>query len=294
MKRIGFTNSRWSGEQGGTRTALLVLAFFLLGFGLSALLLRRPSPPAASEHPRVELSQASCAVLARLDEPVQARFYSLLDPNSDSGLRKLSDHVDNVLAAFAQAAPDKVTVVSQTNADRNVALADGIKGFDLDKGEGCYLGIAFSCAGKKEVLARLSPEWEPALEADISRAIERVGVSDARSKVPATAPVEDRDTIAQIQKEIPNLESLSLEDAIRVARENSVKEFTFTTTKMNELVQEATEELVKAQKQGTTAEQQEALKKLQAIQAAETEKLKEIAASSQLRIEAVKKLKSGR
>jgi len=76
-------------------------------------------------------------------------------------------------------------------------------------------------------------------------------------------------------------------------RDNSVKAFTETVARMNELVQEATTDYVKAQKQGSTADQQEALKKLQAVQATETEMLKAVAAESQLRIEAVNKLKAG-
>jgi hypothetical protein len=98
--------------------------------------------------------------------------------------------------------------------------------------------------------------------------------------------------LEQVKRDIPNLESLSLEDAVRVVRENSVKEFTTTATKMNELVQQATEDLVKAQKEGSVADQQAALKRLQAAQADETQTLNKIAADSQSRIEALKKLKA--
>jgi hypothetical protein len=71
-----------------------------------------------------------------------------------------------------------------------------------------------------------------------------------------------------------------------------LKVFTETVARMNELVQEATTDYVKAQKQGSAADQQEALKKLQAVQATETEMLKQVAAESQLRIEAVKTIKA--
>src|SRR5262249_20761529 len=153
------------------------------------------------------------------------------------------------------------------------------------------LGIALSCSAKREVLPQLSPDWEPALEADVSRAIQRVSDTASRPKISASPVKEDRALVEQIQSEIPNLASLSLEDATRVVRENSLKVFTETATRMNELVQEATTDYVEAQKQGSAADQQEALKKLQAAQAAETETLKEIAAESQLRIEAIKKIK---
>ena len=282
-----------SGEHGGARTVVLATVFFLLGLLVIAFLFRQPAQPIATNPERVELSPPSKALLAHLDQPVEIRFYSLLDPASESGLRTFSDRVERFLAAYSQNSLGKVTFTPQTNVNANAALAEGIKGFNLDKGEGCYLGIAFYCAGKNEVLPQLSPDWEPALEADVSRAIQRVSDTASRPKLSANSVKEDRALIEQIQGEVPNLASLSLEEAIRAVRENSVKAFTETVSKMNELVQEATADYVKAQKQGSTADQQEALKKLQAVQATETEMLKQVAAESQLRIEAVKKLKAG-
>jgi hypothetical protein len=61
---------------------------------------------------------------------------------------------------------------------------------------------------------------------------------------------------------------------------------------MNERVQQATEDLIKSQKEGSVANQQGALKRLQAFQAEETQALNKIATDSQLRIEALKKLKA--
>jgi hypothetical protein len=287
------TDLSWSGEHGSARTLTLVAVFFLLGLLVSAYLFRQPGRPVATNPQQLELSSPSKALLAHLDQPVEIRFYSLLDPASESGLRTFSDRVERLLVVYSQNSMGKVTFIPQTNVNANAALAEGVKGFNLDKGEGCYLGIAFSCAGKNEVLPQLSPDWEPALEADVSRAIQHVSHAAAGVKASARPVKEDRALVEQIQSEIPNLASLSVEDAIRVVRENSVKVFTETVARMNELVQEATTDYVKAQKQGTAADQQEALKKLQVAQAAETETLKEIAAESQLRIEAVKKLKAG-
>lgn len=292
-RRVATKVSR-SGEQGGARTIVLVMVFFLLGLLVSAFLFRQPPRPPVTANPQgVDLSEPSRTLLARLEQPVEIRFYSLLDPGSELGLRTFSDRVERLLVAYSQNSMGKVTFVPQTNLNANAAVADGIKGFNLDKGEGCYLGIAFSCAGKKEVLPQLSRDWESALEADVSRAIQRVSDTASRPKLSANSVKEDKALIEQIQAEIPNLASLSLEEAIRAVRENSVKAFTETVSKMNELVQEATTDYVKAQKQGSTADQQEALKKLQAVQATETEMLKQVAAESQLRIEAVRKLKAG-
>jgi hypothetical protein len=283
-------HSEWTSKQGSARALVLLIVFLALGAGLGLLILRRPAQP-VTQPERVELSEPSLTVLAHLEQPVEMRFYSLLDPQSDARLRALSGHVSKLLAAYSQESSGKVMVLVQTNVNPNVALAEGIKGFDLDKGEGSYLGISVSCAGNKEVLAQLSPEWEPALEADISRAIAKVGVKDSRSTPAAKPAVEDAALIEQIQQEIPNLATMSTEDAIRAVRAKSVEEFTQAISKMNELVKEATEQLAKAQHEGSAADQQEAFKALQAAQAAETQVLKQIAADSQQRVEALKRVK---
>ena len=46
--------------------------------------------------------------------------------------------------------------------------------FNIDKGEPCYLGVALAFKGHKESLSRLSPDWEQAVEPDITRAIARL------------------------------------------------------------------------------------------------------------------------
>jgi hypothetical protein len=227
-----------------------------------------------------------------LNKPVEIRFYSILDPNAPPNLREFSARVAQLLAAYQQAAAGKVVLDALTNADPNAARLDGIKGFNLDKGEGCYLGVALNCAQKREVLAQLSPEWQPALEADISRAIERVAGTGVPAKPVANTAPENEATLQEIQREIPNLSTLSMEDAARIIRERSLSEFTATVNKMNELVQGAQADLVKAQKEGSAAEQEAAMKRLQAIQSEQAQKLKQVAADSQARMDALKKLKT--
>jgi hypothetical protein len=196
-----------------------------------------------------------------------------------------------LLKAYELTSAGKVVVSKPVNADPESALAEGIRGFDLDKGQGCYLGLALSSGGKKEVLAQLSPAWEQGLEADLSRAIERVSAKVS----PTASPIRNQNgslvAVEDLRTRIPNFDSLSLEDALRTSRTQAIEEFNAAATRMNQLVQEAQASLVKAQKEGSAADQEAAMKKLQELQATQTDTLKQIAAGSQARIEAITKVK---
>ena len=54
------------------------------------------------------------------------------------------------------------------------AFADGLKSFNLDKGNACFLGIVVASGTQKELLPQLSPDWEQAVEPDLTRAIARL------------------------------------------------------------------------------------------------------------------------
>ena len=277
-------------ERGSVRPVLLALVCFFLGLLASALWVRLSSRNSVPELP--VLSDGTKTVLASLDKPVEIRLYSILDPNTSPNLRDFSAHVVRLLAAYQQAVAGKVVLDVQTNGNPNAARADGIQGFNLDKGEGCYLGLVLNRGGKREVLAQLSPAWEPALEADISRAIEHLVAADSSAKLAASTAPENAARVQEIQREIPNLSTVSLEDAARVLREHSLNEFTATVAKMNELVQGAQAELLKAQKEGSAADQEAAKKRLQAIQTEQAQRLTQIGVDSQARLDALKKLKT--
>jgi len=282
-------------ENGSIRTPLLVLLSFCVGLAVSAFLVwPRAKSATPAEAPR-ELSVATKSVLAHLDRTIEIHFYALLDPNAPNTLRSFSGRVARLLTSYQQQANGKIAVAqsdSQNNSDPNAAIADGIREFDLDKGEGCYLGLSLSGNGKKEVLARLSPEWEPALEADISRAIERLAETSSSAKaVPGRAP-PDSASIAEVQQIIPDTASVSLEEGTRILKTTSLKEFTAAVNEMQAQVREAQARLEQAQKGASPAEQDSALKHLQEVQTGQALKLKEIAAKSQAQIDALKQLKS--
>jgi hypothetical protein len=284
-------SNRHRSERGSVRTIVLVLVCFCVGAATSALWLHRPAK-ITNETPELVLSQSTRTLLEHLNAPVELHFYSLLDPDSPAALRDYSGRVQQLLKAYELTAAGKIVVSKPANADPESALAEGIRGFDLDKGQGCYLGLAVSCAGKKEVLPQLYPAWEAALEPDVSRAIERVSAKS----IPQTTTIAKDPTYAgaieQLKILIPNFDSISLEEALQVSRTQSIEALSSATVPMNSLVKEAQEELLKAQTQGSAADRDAAAKKLQTIQARESQVVKEIAGQSQARIELIKKLKS--
>ncbi len=289
------TGCREPREQGSVRSILLPLICFVLGLAVSMVWIQRPARPAQSRQPKPELSDSTKELLDHLNQPIQIHFYSLLDPSAPAALGAFAQRVDQLLLAYQQA-NDKIALArfgTQTNADPNAALDDGLKGFAFDQGQGCYLGIAFSSAGKKEVLPQLSPEWEPALEADVSRAIRRLTQTDSSAKRTPSITPSDTAVAGEIRQRIANIDSVPLEQGIRILREDSVKEFTTAAGEMQARVQDAQARVVQAKNSGSPAEQDTAMKNLQNVQTEQARRLKEIAASSQARIDAFKQLKSG-
>jgi ABC-type uncharacterized transport system involved in gliding motility auxiliary subunit len=272
---------------------VLALAAFALGAALSVYWLRRPEKHAVPTQPVIALSAATKGVLERVTKPVELRYYSILDSSAPAELRQFSDRVKALLAAYQQAS-SKINVVivdEPTSTSRDQAVDNGITPFDLEQGEGRYLGVALSSDGAKQAVPRLSPLWEPALEADISRAIERVTapkppVPNPNEQSPAPATVE------AMKQKIPDFAKTSMEEGERVLRNASLKEFTAAMNETQAEVQAAQLQLQQAQQGASPAQQDAALKHLQDIQNAQSQKLKAIAGQSQMEIEAWKRLKA--
>ena len=292
----------------GARVEAIILALIVLlaGVVLGAVWLYRTAhhTPAASAEPAAPqspvLSDSTLAVLQRLNGVVETRFYSILDPATvPESLTAFAGRVDQLLSGYAQAAGGKIKLTrfdSQSHLNPNAASADGIQVFNLEKGEACYLGVALALNGRKETLPRLSPEWESALEADLTRAIARL--LDASQPVRVTAPVTvsqiNTTAVQEVRALIPNLAAVPLEEGTRILREAALKEFKAAAKEMETQVKEAEQRLTQAQNGGSEADQQAAIKHLQQVQAEQTEKLKRIAARSKAQIDALQQLKAAR
>lgn len=289
---------RKTSERGQTRILLLVLVCFLLGLAVGAYWYYRATHRNLTNAGEAgsKLAESSQAVLKAMDAPVEIRFYSLLDPASTSeALRAFAGRVDQLLSAYEQEGGGKITVTRQTTLSDSIAQAaasDGIKAFNRDKGDVCFLGVAVAGNDQKETLGQLSPEWEAALESDLSRAIARVTVAKPATGLAATeSPPLAAAATEQVRRSIPNLDSVSLADGKQMLRDAALKEILAATVELQRRVQEAQQRISQAQTNGSEAEQQAAVKELQQLQAEQTEKLKQIAAQSQAQIQAWEQIK---
>ena len=299
------TGTPAAGERASARTILLLAAFFLLGIAVSAFWfygLSKSGHPGAEGNtgttPAVRLSDNTRAVLGRLDSPLEIRFHASLDPATvPESLIVFASRVDQILAAYQQEAGNKIKLGrfnSPANANPDAAFADGIPPFNLDRGNPCWLGLALVLDGRKESLPRLSPEWEPALEADLTRAIARLLDAPRPVSVPVAVSQINTNTMQEVKALIPDLGAVSVQDATRILREAALKDFTAAAKEMETQVKEAEQRLTQAQNGGSAADQQAARQHLQQVQAEQTKKLKQIALRSKAQIETLQQLKAAR
>ena len=110
--------------------------------------------------------------------------------------------------------------------------------------------------------------------------------------VAANPPPVNPATIEAVKRAIPNYASVSVEDGEKILRTAALKEFAAAAKEMDAQVKEAQQQLLQAENGQSAAEQQAAMKHVQQSQAAETEKLRQIAAQLQTQIAALKQLKA--
>ena len=286
-------------ERGNVRVFFLLLVVFLFGAGLAALWLYRGgqsstgnSHTGAKSNSTRTLSESTLKVLARVTSPVEIRFYSILDPATiPEPLKAFSSRVDQLISAYEQQGNGNIKISrynETSDANASTASADGIKPFNLDKGDACYLGIALASGGQKESLPRLDPDWEAALESDLTRAIARVIETPAKAASATVSQKLDPVITDEVKSVIPNVESVSLEEGKRILREAALKEFASAAKEMEAQIKDAEQRVKSAQ---SPAEQETAIKNLRQIQSEQTEKLQAIAAKSEAQIQTLQLLK---
>jgi hypothetical protein len=241
----------------------------------------------------VVLSDSTKAVLKNLDTPVEIRFYSLLDQASvPAATFAFADRINQLLTECQKVAGGKISVNRHNSlSDADAASADGMKPFNLDKGNACFLGLIVVCGGQKESLPQIQPEWEAALEFDLARAILHVTTTPATSVVKAGAPVSPEVT-NEIVRLIPNLKGTSLEDGTRILREAALREFTAAGTEMEDKLKVARQQLSDAQNGQSEAEQQAAMKHLQEVELEQGQRYKQIAARLQVQLAVFEQMKA--
>ena len=225
--------------------------------------------------------------LRHLAAPVELRFYSVLPADSaPDSLQAFSRRVEQLLSEFQNANASQIRLTNHISASEeyaDAAAAAGIRPFNLEKGGACFLGLAVVSGGRKVSLARLQPEWEPALPFDLARAILEVTAPPATAAVPARPPAFPEAT-NDVRRLIPNLAGTSLEEGNRRLREAALQALTAAGAEMEKQVQAAQQQLADAQNSGSESEQQAALQRVQQVQLAQAEKYKQIAGRLQAQL----------
>ena len=279
----------------GWRPLVLVPAFFLLGAVLAGVWFKYGKHAAGSLLPGQELSGPTMDLLRHLNSPVEIRFYSVLPPGSaPEPLQDFSRRVDHLLSEFQSANDSKIRVtrnVSTSGPNADAAAADGIHPFNLDKGDACFLGLTVVCGERKESLPQIQPEWEPALEFDLTRAILHVTPTQSPATVAQNTQASPEVT-NEVARLIPDLKGTSLEDGTRILREAALQEFTVVGTEMENKLQIAQQQLSDAQNGQSEAEQQAAMKHLQEVQLEQGQKYKQIAARLQAELAVFQQMKA--
>jgi len=282
----------------GGRLLILVPTFFLLGAVLAGVWFKYGKQAAGFLLPgqgAAELSDPTLDLLRHLNSPVEIRFYSVLPPGSaPEPLQDFSRRVDHLLSEFQSANDSKIRVtrnVSTSRANADAAAADGIHPFNLDKGDACFLGLTVVCGERKESLPQIQPEWEPALEFDLARAILHVTATQTPATVAPNTQASPEVT-NEVIRLIPDLKGTSVEDGTRILREAALQEFTAAGTEMENKLKAAQQQLSDAQNGQSEAEQQTAMKHLQEVELEQGNQYKQIAARLQAELAVFQQMKA--
>ena len=242
-----------------------------------------------------QLSDRTLAVLHRLRSPVEIRFYSLLgESDSSDPMQAFAGRVDELLRDYKQQSDGKIKLTrvdSRSDENLEAAAADGITAFNLDQAEPWLLGLSVAQDDQKESLPRLSPEWEQALEADLTRAILRVSGAQSLAAQAEAAALAGSGAVEEVKRAIPDLDSVSLEEGKQMLRDQSLKEAKAEITAMQAELTQARQRLSEAEAAKSEAGKVAAMKQVQQIQAAQAAKLMEVSAVLKAQVTALERLK---
>lgn len=123
------------------------------------------------------LSDGTRKILAKLDTPVQIRFYCTQGKDMPVEFKTYAQRVEDLLLEYKKAAKGKIEIKKfdpQPDSDaEDSANLDGVQGQQINFGDKIYLGLAISMLDSKETIP-LALERERLLEYDLSRKIARV------------------------------------------------------------------------------------------------------------------------
>src|ERR1017187_3663529 len=278
-------------SSGASRPLVLAAIFFILGAGLTDAWFHYHESSRNAD----ELSEPVRNALEHLAVPVTIRFYSLLPAGTSAEEQAFSGRVEDLLAAMQADSAGKIQVTRlDATAETNVAAAEaeGIQPFNLDKGDACFLGLVIAGGKNRETFARLQPEWEPALEYDLVRAIARVAATAAPAKPAPEIAKPSTETIAAINRLIPDLNAVSTEQAGQIFSAEYLKQCGEVGAEMEAQVNSAAQQVVQAQTSGSATDLPAAQKKLALAQVAQGQKLRGLAAQLQAQLAVFQQMKA--
>jgi len=272
---------------------VLACIAFALGIALTGLWFQHHHPGSQN----AGLSDPTRNLLGQLAGPVTIHYYALLPASSaDEPLQSFAGRVTQLLDAMQTAGGGKIrlssfSAVAETNAA--AARADGLQPFNLDKGDACFLGLIITSGKNSEAFARLQVEWEPALEFDLARAIQRVAAAAAPAKPATEVARPSPEIIASINRLIPDVNAVSAEQADQIFQTEFLKQCGEAGTEMETKIKAAQQQAVQAQSSGSQAEQEAAQKNLLQMQLTRAEKFKDMAAQMQIQQAVFRRMKTG-
>ena len=278
---------------------LLGMALLFAGLFGGAFLHHRFSPRIAPESGRAtdgnHLSDGTRRVIESLDTPVSIRFYSILDKSAVSpALFDFSAGVGRLLRHYQDESGGRIKLtmhVSRTDAAEAAAVKDGVKPFNLDKGDACYLGVVIEQKDRKEFVP-LSADWEAAVESDVSRAIARLRQPPASGTPVAAVAQPNQAAIEELKRAIPNLAAVSVDEGTRLLREQGLATFAAAAQEMDAQIKQAEQRFLEAEQSGVPAAVEAARKELQRVRAEQSDKLRAIGVRIQEQINTLEQLKN--
>jgi gliding motility-associatede transport system auxiliary component len=156
---------------------IAAMALVLIAFNLIASPLRQRIDLTAEN--AYTLSPGTRAILAKLDTPVQIRFYCTKNASTmPVFLTTYAQRVEDLLGEYRQASKGRIEIQRlnpEPDSDaEDSARLDGVEGQQTRTGEKVYLGLSVGMLDQKQAIPFLTPDRERLLEYDVSRAIARV------------------------------------------------------------------------------------------------------------------------
>jgi hypothetical protein len=242
------------------------------------------------------LSAASQRVLAQLNTPVEIRFHVVLgDSQGAQSWQAFASRVETLLKAFEQAGDGRITVTRSPATPeakaRTAAAADGIEMFSMGRNEQAFCGIAVMCGQQRAVLPRLAPDWEEALELDLSRAIARIAGGVTSGGLVVNPAKIDPAVTEEVTRALPDLATMTVEEGTLKLRAAAVDEFKAAVEKMNAEMAKMQARLASAQASGSESDVAAVRKEILELQTQQAEAMSEISRRTQARIAALQQLK---